>query len=151
MNQILKKFLGPVVQKPISTNLRLNFNLGFFFFYSKAFRDNFLCSYQSLYWRQRIKMKFLQEIEKYSIFSGQKPCTRILLHSFDIFQGLWILVICNNTKDYFSWEPEKINVKFHKNCKNTVVRCDFVTFDIYFLRLSQEIFFGVITDNWLHL
>ena len=25
----------------------------------------------------------------------------------------------NNTKDYFSWEPEKINVKFDKNCENT--------------------------------
>ena len=23
------------------------------------------------------------------------------------------------SKDYFSWEPEKINVKFHKNCENT--------------------------------
>ena len=28
------------------------------------------------------------------------------------------LVICNNTKDNFSWEPEKINVEFHKNCEN---------------------------------
>ena len=29
--------LGPVVQKPISANLRLNFNSGFFFFYLKSF------------------------------------------------------------------------------------------------------------------
>ena len=29
------------------------------------------------------------------------------------------LVFCTNTKDYFSWEPEKMNVKFYKNCKNT--------------------------------
>ena len=26
-------------------------------------------------------------------------------------------------------------------------RCHFVKFDIYFLGLSKEIFFGVITDN----
>ena len=30
-----------------------------------------------------------------------------------------LLVTCNNTKEYFSQEPEKINVKFHKNCENT--------------------------------
>ena len=27
------------------------------------------------------------------------------------------------------------------------VRCYFVKFDIYFLRLQQEIFFGVVTDD----
>ena len=50
-------------------------------------------------------------------------------------------------EDYnFSWEPEKINVKFHKNCENTgkilkisCVRCHFVKFDIRFLGLPQEI------------
>ena len=26
---------------------------------------------------------------------------------------------CNNTKDYFLWEPDKINVKFHQNCETT--------------------------------
>ena len=43
--------------------------------------------------------------------------------------------MCNNTKENFSWESEKMNVKFHKNCKNTgkilkisCVRCNFVTF-----------------------
>ena len=47
--------------------------------------------------------------------------------------------MCNNTKENFLWEPEKINVKFHKNCENTgkilkisCVRCNFVKFDIYF-------------------
>ena len=52
------------------------------------------------------------------------------------------------TKDYFSWEPEKINVKFHKNCENTAkilkisyVRCYFVKVDIYFL--------GLIIRNFL--
>ena len=46
------------------------------------------------------------------------------------------------------------NVNFHKNCENagkipkiSCVRCHFVKFDIYFLGLSKEIFFGVITDN----
>ena len=53
------------------------------------------------------------------------------------------LVICNNTKENVSLEPEKINVKFHNNCENTgktlkisCVRCHFVIFDIYFLGLS---------------
>ena len=29
------------------------------------------------------------------------------------------LVICNNTKDNFLQEPEKINFKFHKNWEKT--------------------------------
>ena len=43
---------------------------------------------------------------------------------------------------------------FYKDCENTgkilkisFVRCHFVKFEIYFLALSWEIFFGVITDN----
>ena len=55
-------------------------------------------------------------------------------------------------------EPEKINVKFHKNCENTgeslkisCARCNFVKFDSHFLGLPQEIFFGVFTDDKLHL
>ena len=47
-----------------------------------------------------------------------------------------------------------MNVKFHENCGNTdkilkisCVRCNFVKFDIYFLGLPYEIFFGVITDD----
>ena len=51
---------------------------------------------------------------------------------------------------------EKIDVKFHKNCENSgkilkisCVRCHFVIFDIYVLRLSFEIFFGVITDDYM--
>ena len=27
--------------------------------------------------------------------------------------------MCNNTKENFSWEPEKINIKFHKNYEKT--------------------------------
>ena len=52
------------------------------------------------------------------------------------------LVICSNTKENFLREPEKMNVKFHKNCENTgkilkisCVRCNFVKFDIHFLGL----------------
>ena len=47
-----------------------------------------------------------------------------------------------------------MNVKFHKNCENTgkilkisCVRCDFVKFDIHFLRLQLEIIFGIITED----
>ena len=68
-----------------------------------------------------------------------------------------LVIFCNNTKENFSWETEKMNVKFYKNCENTgkilkisCVRCNFVTFDIHFLWLPQEIFFGVITDDELH-
>ena len=39
------------------------------------------------------------------------------------------------TTDYFSWEPEKINVKFY-NCENTGKILLFVKFDIYFLGFS---------------
>ena len=43
-----------------------------------------------------------------------------MLHSFVHFHGLKMeLVIHNNTKENFSWEAEKMNVKFHKNCENT--------------------------------
>ena len=62
---------------------------------------------------------------------------------FTFFQGSKrYLTICNNIKDYFSREPMKMNVKFHKNCENTGkipkisrVRCHFVKFDIHFLGL----------------
>ena len=47
-----------------------------------------------------------------------------------------------------------MNFKFHKNCENTgkilkisCARCHFVKFDIYFLELPQEIYFGVITED----
>ena len=48
-----------------------------------------------------------------------------------------------------------MNVKVHKNCENpgkipkiSCVRCHFVNFDRYFLKLPAEIFFGVIADNY---
>ena len=47
-----------------------------------------------------------------------------------------------------------MKVKFHKNCENigkllkiSCERCNFLKFDIHFLGLPQEIFFGVFTDN----
>ena len=53
------------------------------------------------------------------------------------------LVICNNTKENFAWEPKKMNDKFHQNSGNTgkilklsCVRCNFVKFDILFLGLQ---------------
>ena len=41
-----------------------------------------------------------------------------------------------------------MNVKFHKNCGKTE---KFGKFYVYFLRLQKEIFFGVTTDDLLHL
>ena len=64
---------------------------------------------------------------------------------FYIFQALkmLLLVIRHNTKDYFSWESEKMNVKFHKNCESTgeilkisCVKCNFVKFDNHFVGLA---------------
>ena len=47
-----------------------------------------------------------------------------------------------------------MNVKLHKNCQNagkilkiSCVRCNFVKFDMHFLGLPLEIFFGVIADD----
>ena len=47
-----------------------------------------------------------------------------------------------------------MNVKFYKNCENTgkilkisIVRCNFMKSDIYFLGLPEKFFFGVITDD----
>ena len=39
------------------------------------------------------------------------------------------------------------NKKTGKILKNWCARCNFVIFDIHFLRLPYEIFFGVITDH----
>ena len=99
-------------------------------------------------------------------FSGQKPCSRIfywrILHLFSYtFQGLrMLLVICNNSKENFSRESEKMNVKFHENRENTgkiLKISDVILWNlpfiylfflaIYFLALPWEIFFGVITDD----
>ena len=57
------------------------------------------------------------------------------------------LLFCNNTKENFSWEPEKMNVKFHKITLNLQRFTILVKFDIRFLGFPWEIFFGVITDD----
>ena len=51
-----------------------------------------------------------------------------------------------------------MNVKFHKNCENkgkilqiSCARCNFVKFDIHFLGLPWEIFFGDVADDKLYL
>ena len=71
---------------------------------------------------------FMEEVQKYpaiySKFSNDKNLVPELFKEccilFYIFQGLKLkLVICNNTKENFSWESEKMNVDFHKNCENT--------------------------------
>ena len=63
------------------------------------------------------------------------------------------VVICNDTKENFSWEPEIMNVKFHKNVENTgkflkmyCVRCNIGNFDI-FLGSTRKVpaFFIIIT------
>ena len=41
---------------------------------------------------------------------------------------------------------KKKKKKTGKILKNWCARCNFVKFDIHFLRLPYEIFFGVITD-----
>ena len=60
------------------------------------------------------------------------------------------LVICNNNKENFLWEPKNFE-NTGKILRISCVRCHFVKFDIYFLGLSSEIFFGVTTDELLHL
>ena len=65
---------------------------------------------------------------------------------FTFFQELYRCNLsyldCNKTKENFSWEPEKTNVKFHKmtalHMKCSEFTCVFtilVKFDIYFLVL----------------
>ena len=60
-------------------------------------------------------------------------------------------------KENFSRKSEKMNDKFHKNCdtgkilKISCVGCNFMKFNIHFLGLPTEIFFGVTTDDLLHL
>ena len=65
------------------------------------------------------------------------------------------LVVCNNTKENFLWEAEKMKVKFHKIASYTWnFTCVFtilVKYYIHFLGLLREIFFAVITYDQLHL
>ena len=76
-------------------------------------------------------------------------CMYFLHFSQDVISYLYW-----NTKENFLWEAEKMNVKFHKIAsytwnfqKFTCVYPILVKFDIHFLRLLWEIFFGVITHD----
>ena len=40
------------------------------------------------------------------------------------------LIICNNTKENLSWEPEKMNVKFHNNCEKKRVNSEKLMFEM---------------------
>ena len=64
---------------------------------------------------------------------------------FTFFKRYRYNVICNNTKDYLSSQPKKVNAKFHKNCENTgkilkisSVRCHFVKFGINIIFLGSH-------------
>ena len=96
------------------------------------------------------------------IFSGQKPCTTILPPCKTITE-LFVtflkgyrrnLVNCDNTQKNFLWEPEKINVRFHKmttctwNFLNFIWRDSQSLWNLLFLGLPlNSLLFGVITDN----
>lgn len=64
------------------------------------------------------------------------------------------LVNCDNTQKNFLWEPEKINVRFHKmttctwNLLNFIWRDSQSLWNLLFLGLPLNgLLFGVITDN----
>ena len=57
----------------------------------------------NFYWTKTLYPSNLNKITYFLHFSG----------AIDISNN------CNNAKDYVSWEPVKINVKFCKNCENT--------------------------------
>ena len=64
------------------------------------------------------------------------------------------LVNCNNTKENFLWEPEKIKCQISQNDMLQMKFSEYylffsipVKFEIYFLGLPQEIVFDVVTDN----
>ena len=75
---------------------------------------------------------------------------------FTFFQGLKrYLFICNN---YFSWEPKKINVIFHKNFENTgkIVKISCLTDLTFIFSGSHERFSLVLIQmtnftRWFHL
>ena len=65
---------------------------------------------------------------------------------------MYLVGVCNNTKENFLWGPEKINFKFHKLMNSylwnfTYVFTNPMKIEIYFFELPLEIVFGVITEN----
>ena len=80
------------------------------------------------------------------IFSGQKPRTRILFKAYCIpvfaffkARAIDVIVICNNTKENFCWEFEKISVKVHKM---TSYRWNFQNFTWVLLVIPTVLRFG---------
>ena len=73
-NLAFKVLQGPVVRRSISANLELNFNLGFFFFSSRAFSRiifSILLEYQIIkLWVKRIKLNLLLSEFKFSTNPG---------------------------------------------------------------------------------
>ena len=55
---------------------------------------------------------------------------------------MW-LVICNNTKEDFLWEPNKKNFKFHKMDQNEILRIKFLPAFSQFLWNLKFIFSGL--------
>ena len=72
------------------------------------------------------------------------------------------IVICNNTKDNFLWEPQKMNFKFHGNGENTgkIIKhktsfCEIWSFWSFFSRapirtLSLELFHVTYTLYYIY-
>ena len=80
---------------------------------------------------------------------------RILLYTFQGLIGIIILVICNNNKDNFLWEPEKINFKFHgiekTQVKSSCIRfhvVKFEAFEVFFSGFHENLFFRVISSSY---
>ena len=101
-----------------------------------------------------IKTESIRKLSNFN-FQWQKSCTTIIQtisHTFfTFFKQYRYNVICNNTKDYLSSEPKKVNVKFCKNCENTgkilkisCVRCHFVKFDINIIFLGSHKKFSLV-------
>ena len=96
------------------------------------------------------------------IFSGQKPCTRIIssiLHSFSHFsRAINVIVSCIiklRRKDSLCWSPRKrkTNYKASHFTKWSVSNDEFTctVFSQLVWNLKLEIVFGAFTDNLLHL
>ena len=67
--------------------------------------------------RKELNMESTRKLSKFN-FQGTKTLCQNNLKNIAFFFTFFksyrcLLVICNNTKKNFSWEPEKINVKFH--------------------------------------
>ena len=74
-------------------------------------------------WRRSFKTESIRKLSDFNFQWTKTLCQNNLNNTaffFRFFKGyrynLLSLII---PKTYFSWEPDKINVKFHKNCEKT--------------------------------